>query len=232
MSKIFDIDSPIMRFLTKMADLMILNLLVLLCCIPIITIGAAFTAMHYVLLKMVRGEEGYVVKSFFKSFKQNFKQSTIIWLIALVLIAIFVGDWFIFRYATFEFPQILQVLLLALVVIVCMILCYVFPVLSRFENTVFNTIKNSFLMAILSLPKTVLMIVMYVLPVVLLYFIPQITPLVFCFGFTAPAYVSAMLYSGTFGKFEPQEEGIAADEEFHINDAGNIAGNRGDGDEK
>ena len=68
MSKIFDIDSPFMRALTRVADLMILNFLMLLCCIPVITAGAGFTGMHYVLLKMVRNEEGYIARGFFKKF--------------------------------------------------------------------------------------------------------------------------------------------------------------------
>ena len=69
MGKLFNIDSPVMRFLGKVADLMILNLVTLLCCIPVVTIGASLTAMHYVLLKMVRNEESYIVRSIFKSFK-------------------------------------------------------------------------------------------------------------------------------------------------------------------
>ena len=72
MSRLFNLDSPIMVFLSKMADLLILNLLALICCIPIITIGASMTAMSYVTLKMVRDEECYIAKDFFKSFRQNF----------------------------------------------------------------------------------------------------------------------------------------------------------------
>lgn len=85
MGRIFDMDSPVMRFLGRLADLMILNLVTLLCCLPVVTIGASLTAMHYVLLKMVRNEESYIVRSFFKSFKENFKQATVIWLIILLL---------------------------------------------------------------------------------------------------------------------------------------------------
>ena len=68
MGRIFDMDSPVMRFLGRLADLMILNLVTLLCCLPVVTIGASLTAMHYVLLKMVRNEESYIVRSFFKSY--------------------------------------------------------------------------------------------------------------------------------------------------------------------
>lgn len=206
MGKIFDMDSPIMRFLSIMADLMILNLIALICCIPIVTIGASMTALHYVLLKMVRNEEGYIVRSFFKSFKDNFKQATIIWLIILLFIAVFVGDLLIMNYSAIEFPKALRVILFALALFVAMLVCYVFPVLSRFDNTIFNTIKNALFMAILSLPKTILMLLLYVLPVVALYFSTMAMPFIFIFGISAPAYFAAMLYSGTFKKFEPEEE--------------------------
>jgi len=67
----FDLDSPLMNVLNKMADLMWLNILTLICCIPVITAGAALTSMHYVALKIVRNEESYITRSFFKSFKTN-----------------------------------------------------------------------------------------------------------------------------------------------------------------
>ena len=81
--KAFDLDGPIMRVLSKISDLLILNIITIICCIPIITAGAAFTAMHYCCLKLVRGKETSMTQDFFHSFKDNFKQSTIIWLIFL-----------------------------------------------------------------------------------------------------------------------------------------------------
>lgn len=208
MNKIFDIDSPAMRFLTKVADLMILNILVIICSLPIITIGASMTGLHYVLLKMVRNEDGYIARAFFKSFKENFKQATLVWLVILIFLFIFVGDLLIFNYSGIEFPNALKIVLFALVIFVSMIIAYVFPVLSRFENTVWNTMKNAMFMSILSFPKTVLMLIMYAVPVAVAYFLPIGIPLVFMFGISVPSYLSAMLYSGTFKKFEPEEEAV------------------------
>ncbi len=207
MGKLFNIDSPVMRFLGKVADLMILNLVTLVCCIPIVTIGASLTAMHYVLLKMVRDQESYIVRSFFKSFKANFKQATVIWLMILLVLVIFAVDLRIIN-SSADFPQILKVMLYALFMVTYMVLCYVFPVLSRFDNTVIKTLKNALFMAILSFPKTVLMMVVYLLPLAALYFVIAAAPLVFLFGISLPAYVSAMLYNGTFKRFEPEEEPV------------------------
>lgn len=208
MGRLFDLDSPVMRFLSKVADLMILNFIALMCCIPIITIGASMTALHYVLLKMVRNEEGYIVKSFFKSFKENFKQATIIWLIILVFLIIFVVDLFVFNYSGIEFPAVFRIVLLSLAFFASMMLCYIFPLLSRFENTIFQTIKNALLMSILSFPKTLLMMLIYALPIIALYFTAMAMPFIFLFGISAPAYGAAMLYNGTFKRFEPEEEPI------------------------
>ena len=91
--KFFQLDSPLMNFLNRMADLMWLNILTMVCCIPIFTAGSAITALHYMALKIVRNEECYITRGYFKSFKENFKQATAIWMIILVIIAVLAGDF-------------------------------------------------------------------------------------------------------------------------------------------
>lgn len=216
MGKLFDLDSPLMRVLSKMADLMLLNILMILLCLPVVTIGAAFTAMHYVLLKMVRDEDTYLFKSFFKSFKLNFKQATIIWLIILGVFAIFVSDFIIMKSNNTGFPQSFVVLLSAIIVLVFCVCMYVFPVLARFENTIWRTIKNSFFMMSLNLPKTILMLLMYALPFVIMYVMPVAFPMILLFGISLPGYVAALLYNKIFKRFEPEPEKITSDMEFSV----------------
>ncbi len=93
--KFFSVDSPLMQALNRMADLLWLNVLTVLCCIPIVTVGASLTAMHYMLLKIVRDEETYVTRGFFKSFKNNFRQATVIWLIQLGITYVLVDGFYI-----------------------------------------------------------------------------------------------------------------------------------------
>lgn len=205
MGKIFDLESPLFSFLSKMADLIWLNILTVVCSIPIFTIGASLTALNYVVLKMVRNEEGYINKSFFKSFKQNFKQATIIWLIILAVIMVLAGDFYILKYAVFEFPAWLRAILFAITFILLIAVMHIFPVLAKFENTIKNTFKNSFLMGILSLPKTILMIICWIIPVLIGLFVYQILPLVLALGISLPAYVNALLYNKTFKRFEPED---------------------------
>ena len=76
----------------RAADLFMLNVVFVICCLPVVTIGASLTALHYVTLKMARNEESYIIRSFFKSFKQNFKQSTIINLIMLLIAGVLYFD--------------------------------------------------------------------------------------------------------------------------------------------
>ena len=91
-------ETPVIQFLNKMADLILLNALWILCCIPIVTIGASTTAMYYVLIRSIRYGDGYVVKMFFLSFKRDFKQSTFAWLIIVVLFCLLGMDlyfWYV-----------------------------------------------------------------------------------------------------------------------------------------
>ncbi len=205
MGKLFNLDSPVMAFMGKVADLMILNLITLIACIPVITVGASLTAMHYVLLKMVRKEEGYIVRTYIKSFKQNFKQATLCWLIILVFIFVFFIDLYIINVSGLEIAGWFVTVLYVVGILALMAIIYVFPVLSRFENTVRGTFKNSFLMSILGLPKTIVMLIINCIPVLLLYISLATLPFVFLLGITAPAYLCAMLYSGIFKRFEPEE---------------------------
>ncbi|MDE7333179.1 MAG: DUF624 domain-containing protein [Lachnospiraceae bacterium] len=215
MGRLFDLDSPVFSFLSKMADLIYLNILTFICCIPIVTVGASMTALNYVVLKMVRNEEGYITRSFFKSFKQNFKQATIIWLMILAAVVILAGDAFILRYSGLTFPSWLKIALTVVGVVLMFTLMHVFPVLSRFENTIKNTFKNSLFMGILTFPKTLLMMVCWIVPVFIAGYFFQALPIVFAFGISGPAFVCALLYNKTFKRFEPAEE-ITGDEEWTV----------------
>lgn len=215
-------DSPLMRVLNRVGDLMILNILMIICCLPVITVGAACTGMHYVLLKMVRDREGYLVRGFFKSFAMNFKQATLIWLLMLLVIAVYVGDILVFNYSGMVFPKAVVVAVLAVAILLLMIAVYVFPLQARFENPIRNTLKNALLLAMVNLPKTILMIACYALPLVICYFSSYALLFVVLFGFSAPAYGAAWIYSGIFKKLEPEMEEAADDMSFTLQiDEGN-----------
>jgi len=200
--KIFDFESPLMQFLGKVADLMIINIITLICCLPIFTIGPALTAAHYVCLKMVRKEDGYIVKNYFKSFKQNFKQATLIWLLLLAVILILAGDYYIIAKSGLEFHKVFKIILIIVGVIIGMIAMFIFPVLAKFDNTIRNTIKNTFLMSLLQLPKIFLMAILHAAPAVVFILWTQAAPVVMMFGISLPIFLSAALYNKFFRKIE------------------------------
>ena len=151
MSKLFRMDSPLMRFLTKIADLMVLNILFCVTSIPLITIGASWTALYSVTLKMVRDEEGSVSR-------QNFRQATLLWLGVLVVLALLALDIRVLNgMAGGTAPGLLRVGVEILALLGIMVLQYLFPSLARFEASLADTLKNACMMALAHLPKTALM---------------------------------------------------------------------------
>lgn len=213
MGAIFNMEGPLMQGLTKFADLIILNVLTLICCIPVFTAGAAFTALHYVCLKMVRGEECYIMKDYFKAFKSNFKQATIIWLIFLLAIFVFVMDIVVMYVAEIQFHFLIRALVLLLGIVVAGTLMFVFPFQAKFSNPVKNTIMNAFKASVLQFPKTIIMIAMLFVPPVLILLFGNMIPIVIMTFMAVPAYVSAMMYNKFFLKLEkmypnPEEESI------------------------
>lgn len=197
--------------MSKVADLCILNIICVVCCIPVITAGASITAMYYVTLKMVRNEEAYILRSFFKSFKQNFKQATIINLIMLLIGVVLYVDLNVSKAMQGGAGQIFQIIFMAFVLIYFILFLYVYPVLARFYNTIKNTIKNALFMAIRHLPYTVVMVLIAVCPLLLLlvksYQIQSTLFVLFLLmGFALIAYCNSYFLAKIFDNYMPKEE--------------------------
>ncbi len=211
--RIFNSDSPLMEGLSKITDLVILNLVVLVCCIPVFTAGAALTGMHYVLLKMVRNEEGYIVRSYFKSFKENFLQATGMWLLFLAAAFLFILDLRLTggeSGAALQLPAVFRYLLIAGGVYIFMVFLYAFPLLSRFKNSVLGTLRNAAMLTVAAFPRTIGMTVAsIVLPLLVVLFKP-ILPLLILLGISGPAYICALLYEPVFKKIESKSRGEEA----------------------
>lgn len=201
---IFNLDSPVMQALGKVADLMWLNVLTLICCIPVITIGPSLTALHYMALKIVRNEECYITKGFFKSFKENFWQGMLIGILMILVLFVLIGDFVLLRNPELEFSRFLQIVITVIAVLFVFTILYVYPVLAKFSNTTWRTIKNAFLMSIMQFPKTLLMIVIWALPPLILWFSLRTLPIVTLFGLSGPAWTCAHLYNKFFKRLEDQ----------------------------
>ena len=210
MGSFFGLDSPLMRFLSRLADIFILNILFLICCVPVITIGASATALYTVTLKMARNEESYMVKGFWKAFKSNFKISTIVWLIMLVLGIILGLDYRITVAFTGVMGKVMQIAILIIGTFYTITMLYLFLYIARFVNDVKNSLKNALLFSILNLPYTILIAVITIAPVFLTFLTGKTLAyglfIWLFFGFAAIAYVNSLLFRKIFAKYEPQSE--------------------------
>ncbi len=219
MGKLFNLDSPFVQFMNRVADLMWLNILFVICCLPVITIGDSVTAMFYITLKMTKNEESYITKGFFKSFKQNFVQATVIWLIFLVGGGLLVLDYFIvsgrmgLSVGNSNVTSVLQVLLVVVLIFYLFTLTFVFPLLSKFDNTIKNTIKNAFIISVRHFPVTLACIAIGILTVLALVYIPIMILFSFFLLFSVVALGCSFMYVRVFDKYLPPQEAEETDAE-------------------
>jgi|GEM_PF-43205 len=221
---IFNLDSPIMRFLSRVADLMILNLLFLLCSIPLVTIGASWTALTYVTLKMKDEEEGYLWKSFLHSFRINFRQSTIIWLIMLVFGVIFGTELLMLRGAEGNVNAAMRVMVLIAIVLWLFEFVYVFALQARFYNTIRQTFMNALLMALANAPRSVAMVAIFlailIIPMLNGATIVYVPLYWLILGFAVQALINARFLHPALKRLMPAEETAQAtsDMEFRVDE--------------
>lgn len=199
MKWLFNPDNPVMRALSALADLMILNLLTILCCLPVVTIGAALTALNAAIIKIVQGEDSSPSKDFFRAFRQNFKKGTILGLIFLGFFIFVFVDYFLAEGVV----PILRPAIAASALLALLLGQYTFALLARYENSLKNTLKNAFLLAVGYFPRTLAMallnLALWLLATQLFsYFFPML----FLFGLSLPCYTAILLMRGIFKKLE------------------------------
>lgn len=206
MSRFFNQDNLFFKIMGTFFDLIVLNLLTLLMCLPIVTAGASLTAMHYMLWHMVRGEETYISRQFFDSFKRNFKQATLIWLVFLVVGIIMAVDVMVLL----ALPREQQWMMGAVVAIVgCVVVVmaqYVFPLLSRYEDPIRVQVKNAAMLAVGYFPRTLAMLVVLgAFAVAYVHYFAYAIPGIILLGITLPQYCCAWLYNTVFRKLDGED---------------------------
>lgn len=223
MNNFFNMDNKFFVFMGRVADLMILNILCIICCLPIVTAGASITAMYYVTLKMARNEESYIVKGFFHSFRDNLKQATIIHVIMVVLGGLLAFDLYFSRImqSAGGFYKALTCIFVLGISIYLLILTYIYPVLAKFYNSIKNTFRNALLMAIRHLPYTILMLVITAAPVVLMFVVPKsfsfLMLFYFLMGFAVISFLHSLILVKIFDQYIPSEESAEdTSEDSHI----------------
>ena len=203
---LFSPDNPVMRFFIWLGRIWWLNILWLICCLPVVTIGASTTALIYSCMKL-RNDEGYPTSNFFHSFKDNLRQSTIIWMIYLAVGAVLAIGIVFWNNASMPGAKIFWAFDIALSVLYSLSLLYVFAVQSKCINTVKDTIKYSFFMGFANIKYTfmiVLVIAGFVAANIFTIFAVNFISL--NIGMAIIVYLISYHYQRVFDKYLPHEE--------------------------
>ena len=220
MRSLIDPESPILQFITKIVYSVWLNILWFICSLPIFTIGPATTALFYACQKMARDEEGYITRSFFHSFRQNFKQGTIIGLIMTGLGGFLCFDGYVLLrlYKTSAFWAVVTAVFLVAFAAWLIVLMWVFALLAHFSNTTLAMFKNSIMLGMRFLLCTVLMAAIYIAMALLI--IHVMTPLVI-FGMGTCVFLCSLLMNRILIMCEKSEENEMAGGENETPDGEN-----------
>ena len=203
---IFSSDGWFARIFGTIGDIIVVNILFIICSIPIFTMGASMSAMYYTLLKKQRtGETGGIIKLFFKGFKDNFKKSTIAWLLFLLIAFVFSLDFNLFGKGGPQENKLMYYTSVIFFILICFIAIYLFPVISAFENTLKNLILQSIYMAAKNFIFTIIIMILYTLPAYFLLASPQVFMvgifiLIVC-GFGLIAYLSSFMFIKAFSPY-------------------------------
>lgn len=202
-NRIFNFDSPLVNLIFRIADLIVLNLITLICMIPIITIGPAMKALAFTSLKMVREEDGSVVKTFWRNFKLNFVQSMLLGFICLAALFVILGDIYALVMLKSMFSWVAIAASAIAITIALITLLYAIPMQGRFLNKIKDTLKNAFWLALIKLPHSLVMLLCWLLLPVAYYLISEnFLPLLLTLGLSLPAYLNAMVYEPFFEEIE------------------------------
>lgn len=205
MGRLFNIDSPIMQFLGRITDSVILSFLWLICCLPIITIVPSTVALYYVVLKMARDEQPGVIKSFFHSLRSNMKQGIPLTIIFIGIAILLLLDYFSITLMSGVLHDILKLLLLVFSIVYIEIFSYSVALQAQFENTIKNTLSNAVFFCLNNPLPSIFILLVNIFPACVLLIFPKvfygILPL---WVFLAPsliAYLCATQYIKIFSPY-------------------------------
>ncbi len=207
MKNLFNLDNPFIQFLTKVGDMILANFLFLVCSVPILTMGAAMTALHKVTQDIATDSEAGLIRTFFRAFRENFRQATLCWMLMLVF---FVGMGcnllLTITYLTGLPALIAKVLIGAIAAVMVALSAYVYPLMVRYDNTLKEHALNSGILVIVKLPRTLLMVFVNLLPLIIAYFSMQtfFSTMVFwlTIGFAFSSYITSTLLLPVFREME------------------------------
>lgn len=152
----FGENNPVWKAINRYADMLLTGVLFVITCLPVVTIGASLCAFYYTAMDSLRKEDGYIFKRYFSSFGKNFKKATILWLIMLAIAAVLGLDvYFWLVNSQVQFSGVMLGISGILCFLWFMTFMFVFPLQTRFENSIGKTLQNAFMIGLGRLPFTV-----------------------------------------------------------------------------
>lgn len=203
-------DGPLGRFLNSVADMVLLNLLWLLCSLPVVTIGASTVALYTVNLRYPEDDSG-LAKLFFLAFRNNWKQGMAAGLLFLAAAASLILDFKIVQGLS-DGWQVLKTILWAAVFVCLMMYVYTFPLLARYDQTLGKTLRNALLLGLSNLPATLLVMLLHALPVVAVVLNPEMfvsfaLPFLTFLGPGILSFLSAQVMKRVYARYPAGEKG-------------------------
>lgn len=217
MNKFFDLNSPFMRYLSRLADMVWLSVLWFLCCLPVFTIGASTSALYYVALKLARDEEVAITACFFKGFKDNFKQGFVLNLIFLIVGAVLIADYFIMSGVQTGAGTYSSALFFVMIIWLLCIMFYAYPLQAQFVNTIRRTLMNAAILSMRKIFDTIIIFVLNMLPVILAFvsfpWFIRTSPIWIMLAPGAVARICASRFVKMFAPYLPAAEETEEEEE-------------------
>lgn len=189
-------------FMSRIGDIVFLNLCFLLTCIPVITAGTALTALYTVTLKMAENQEGYVVRSYFKAFKDNFKQGMIVGVVLELILAVLGYDAWVLLASKESYAAAGFFITAAALLITLAVMQYLFPLMARYDNSIGTSLRNAGLLAISRLPYTIVLLGLAAVPAVFVLLTPYAYIYVIFAGVAFGALLQSKLLVNIFSKIE------------------------------
>ncbi len=209
MNLFFNIDSKILRALSKLGDIILVSLLWLLFSIPIFTIGPSTTALYYTCVKVIRYDRNYVWQSFWKSFKENFGNATILWLVMVTVYAILgINIWVTFHLFGKTAGLLLRYVYVLMIMICVLSGIYIFPVQSRFVMGKGQILKLSILMGMRHLPFSVGIVLIAAIAILVVYLV---TPFIIVMPAATTLFISVFM-ERVLKKYMPEAKDKSADQ--------------------
>ncbi len=199
--------NPVVDFINTLCNFFVLNLIFLITCVPIFTIGSALASLYYVMSKETKGEYGYLVRTYIREFKRNFKDGTLAFLPLLASGSMILFNLLFWPLRGTALSSGITGLLIALSVIWLVIFHYTFPLVGRFVNTPVNSIKNAWGLAVRNLKWTVALLLIDVCTACFCLFISLDTVLMIflSLGFVLIVYGQSFIFNKIFSPYEKNE---------------------------